>query len=171
MAWRGPIGHDAGVTDPLAAVLELVGLWRGGGHGVYPTIQPFGFTEEIRIGAVPGKPFLSYASKTAHVDDGRPLHAEVGWLRGVGDDRFELLVAQGSGLVELVEGGLLPGGGGLEMTSTHVGGTTTAKSVTATTRTYRWTDDELTYDLGMAAVGQPLQHHLAGRLTRVAPDA
>jgi hypothetical protein len=158
------------VTDPLAAVLDLLGLWRGGGQGVYPTIEPFGYTEEIRIGVVPGKPFLSYMSKTAHADDGRPLHAEVGWLRGVGDGRFELVVAQGSGIVEAVEGAVVPGGGGLDLVSTHVGGSTTTKSVTATTRSYRWTPDELTYDIGMAAVGQPMHHHLTARLARIAAD-
>jgi hypothetical protein len=152
------------MDDPLAAILPLIGLWKGTGEGVYPTIEPFGYGEEIRFAAVPAKPFLAYSSKTRHADDGRPLHAEVGWLRGVGDDRFELLVAQGSGIIEIVEGRLVDGGGGLDLVSTHMGGTTSAKSVTATTRSYRWTADELTYDIAMAAVGEPLQHHLTGRL-------
>ena len=153
------------MDDPLEQVLSLVGTWRGAGRGAYPTITPFGYSEEVTFAAVPGKPFLSYASRTRHADDDRPLHAEVGWLRGVGGGRFELVLAQGPGLVEAVEG---PGGDGvLDLVSTLVGGTTTAKPITATRRTYRWSDGELTYEIAMAAVGLDLQHHLTARLARV----
>ena len=164
--WPSPIWQHLAVTDPLSPVLGLVGLWRGGGQGAYPTIEPFAFGEELRFSVVPGKPFFAYSSRTTHADDGRPLHAETGWLRAVGDDRFELAVAQGSGVVEVVEGALTPDGDGLDLVSTLVGGSTTAKSVTATTRSYRWTVDRISYDLAMAAVGQDLHHHLTGELFR-----
>lgn len=157
------------MADPLAPVLPLVGTWRGDGTGRYPTIQPFSYTEEITFSKVPGKPFLAYSSRTRHGGDGRPLHGEVGWLRYAGDGRVELVVAQGPGLVEIVEGVVAAGGGRLDLVSTLVGGSTSAKTVTATARTYTWSGDELRYDLSMAAVGETLQPHLSARLARVTP--
>jgi hypothetical protein len=69
------------------------------------------------------------------------------------------------GTVEVVEG---DGGGRLviHLASVHVAGTSTAKEVTRLERTVTITGDVLRYDLAMAAVGQPHQHHLAAELHR-----
>ena len=53
----------------------------------------------------------------------------------------------------------------MELTSTTVGVTSSAKS-DAVRRSIRVDGDELTYSLDMAAVGHPLQHHLAATLHR-----
>ena len=83
----------------------------------------------------------------------------------VGDGMVELVVAHGSGLVEVAEG--MVDGGELVLASTRVVGTGTAKEVAAVERRYRVDGDVLTYELGMAAVGQPLQPHLQASLRRV----
>lgn len=158
------VAEVAPLPAELASLAPFVGSWEGAGAGEYPTIEGFAYTQEIHLLPVPGKPFLAYRSATRAADDQRPLHAESGWLRLVGDGWVELVVAQGSGVVEITEG--LLDGSELSLESTTVAGSTTAKSVTATERRYRVDGDVMTYDLAMAAVGQPLVHHLRGRLTR-----
>lgn len=149
----------------------LVGTWIGSGEGRYPTIESFGYTEEIVIEPVPDKALLTYRSRTRAVDDGRGLHAESGFLRLLGDGAVELVVAAGPGVVEVASGLVDDGATALEvvLASDAVVTTPTAKSVTATERTYRVAADTLTYDIAMAAVGEPLTHHLSARLQRLDP--
>ncbi len=156
---------DPAVHGPLAA---LAGTWAGSGEGHYPTIDAFAYHERIEVVALPGKPVLSYRSSTTAADDGRGLHAESGFLRLVGDGAVELVVAAAPGVVETCSGIVEAGATGAEvaLTSDDVVGTATAKEVTATERTYRVEGDVLTYDLAMAAVGQPLTHHLHATLRR-----
>ncbi len=141
----------------------LLGHWVGGGAGHYPTIADFEYREQVWFEHV-GKPFISYRQATKDANTGLPLHAESGYLRPVGPDRVELVLAQPSGIVELHEGTM--DGTTLRFASTSVVTTATAKDVSAVERTIAVADDELTYDLSMAAVGLPLQHHLSARLQR-----
>ena len=54
----------------------------------------------------------------------------------------------------------------MELTTTTVGLTATAKHVTSLGRSIRVDGDVLTYVLRLGAVGQPLQHHLGATLRR-----
>lgn len=143
----------------------LLGTWRGAGSGVYPTIDGFSYTEELSFTHV-GKPFVAYAQKTRDASTGAPLHAEAGYLRPQGDDgRLEMLLAQPSGIAELLEGKV--DGRDVRLASTAVLGTATAKPVTATERRF-WVDEEMLHaSVAMAAMGLELQHHLASQLHRV----
>lgn len=147
----------------VEAIAFLLGTWQGTGHGSYPTTDSFDYVEETVFSHV-GKPFVAYAQKTRAADDGRPLHAEGGYLRPVDEDRIELVVAHPSGHVEVAAGTVA--GTTLRFVSSEVVGTPTAKSVTALERDLVVTDDVLRVDVRMAAVGEPLTHHLTAELRR-----
>jgi hypothetical protein len=90
---------------------------------------------------------------------------ESGYIRSVGSDRVEFVIAQPSGIVEIHEG--IVDGQVITLRSVSVVTTATAKSVTEVHRTLTVTDDSLSYTVDMAAVGLELQHHLAATLHRV----
>ena len=153
----------------VAALAPLLGVWAGQGAGIYPTIPSFSYLEEITFGHV-GKPFLRYEQKTKAPDDGRPLHAETGYLRVPSPGTIELVLAHPTGITEIEEGTLAIGAAiEIDMTATTIGLTKSAKQVTALRRAFRIDGDELTYTVQMGAVGQPLQRHLTATLHRKQP--
>jgi hypothetical protein len=151
----------------LRALAPLLGTWQGRGSGEYPTIEPFDYLEEVAFSHV-GKPFLAYNQKTRAATDGKPLHAETGYLRVPRPGHVELVLAHPSGITEIEVGTYTADGTTIEldMTASTIGLTPTAKEVTALGRRFRVDGDELSYSLQMGAVGQPLQGHLAAVLHR-----
>jgi hypothetical protein len=157
----------ADLHPELEALAPLLGTWVGRGAGKYPTIEPFEYLEEVVFSHV-GKPFLAYAQKTKAVADGRPLHAEIGYLRVPKPGRVELVLAHPNGITEIDAGTYSVTGEVIEveLSSTAIGLAPTAKEVTELGRSLRVDGDDLSYTLRMGAVGQPLQDHLAAVLHR-----
>ncbi|BAX91964.1 peroxynitrite isomerase [Mycobacterium shigaense] len=157
----------AALHPDLEALAPLLGTWAGRGTGKYPTIETFDYDEEVVFSHV-GKPFLVYSQKTRAASDGRPLHAETGYLRVPRPGNAELVLAHPNGISEIdvgtysVTGDVIE----IELATTVIGLAPTAKEVTALTRSLRVVGDELSYLLQMGAVGQPLQEHLAAVLRR-----
>ena len=82
--------------------------------------------------------------------------------------RIELVVAQPTGITEVDEGTLSIAGAVIDIVvdATSIGLTASAKDVTALSRSFHLDGDDLAYTVRMAAVDQPLQHHLAAVLRR-----
>jgi hypothetical protein len=112
-----------------------------------------------------GKPFLAYSQRTNHALDGRPLHVEAGYWRVARPSWVELVVSHPTGIVEIAEGTFE--GSTIQLRSTVVARTGSAKDVTAIERDLIIDGELLRYSLRMAAVGQAMTHHLAGELRRI----
>ncbi|WP_043402316.1 peroxynitrite isomerase [Mycolicibacterium llatzerense] len=150
----------------VAVLAPLLGTWAGTGSGEYPTIPSFDYLEEVTFGHV-GKPFLAYSQRTRATDDGRPLHAETGYLRVPAPGRIEWVLAHPTGITEVLQGTLSTDGEFvLDLETTNIGRTDSAKEVDALRRWFRLDGDTLSYNVRMAAVGIPLRHHLAAVLHR-----
>ena len=172
LSWLGSRAANLAVMEELHPDCEplrlLLGTWRGEGHGDFPSIEPFGYLEEVTFGHV-GKPFLAYSQKTRHKDTGQPLHAETGYWRTAASDTLEVVLAHATGVSEITEGTFALHGDELriKLATCHIGITATAQEVTQVVRTITATHQTLTYTLDMAAVGLPLQRHLEATLRKL----
>jgi hypothetical protein len=148
----------------------LLGTWRGEGVGGYPTLdaEDFRYGEEITF-ACPGKPLLTFTSRSWSLDDGRPLALQTGYWRPTSATAFETVVAVAAGLVEIGYGALVDGPSGVhaEVATHTIAHTETAKEVSADKRMYAVRGGQLMYAMDMAAMGHDLAPHLSAALARV----
>jgi hypothetical protein len=148
----------------------LIGTWRGEGVGGFPTLdKDFAYGEEITF-ACPGKPLLTFSSRSWSLEDGRTMALQTGFWRPTSSTEVEVVQAVASGLVEIFYGTLVDGPGGVhvDLTSDLIGHTATAKQVSLDRRMYAVRGGKLMYAQDMAAVGvdEP-QPHLSAALDRV----
>ncbi|NLU68834.1 FABP family protein [Streptomyces sp. HNM0574] len=157
----------------LAPLTGLLGTWQGRGSGGYPTLaEDFTYAQEVTF-SHDGRPFLRYEARSWLLGpDGaalRPSARESGWWRLQPGGRVEALITQPTGVAEILAG--QAGDGGVDLTTHRVALAPTAKEVDATRRRYTVTDgDTLDFVHDLAAVGQPLQHHLSACLRRAAGE-
>jgi THAP4-like, heme-binding beta-barrel domain len=159
------------LNERCLSLLPLVGVWRGGGEVVYPTIDgPFRFGQQV-VFAHDGRPFLSYESRSWLLDDDgaviRPAARESGWWRPQPDGTIELLLAHSSGITEIFYG-QARSLTSWEVATDIVTRTASAKEVNAAHRLYGIINNgDLAYVEERAMVGQPLQPHISSYLARV----
>lgn len=153
------------------ALLPLVGVWRGEGEVVYPTIEgPYRFGQQV-VFCHDGRPFLRYESRAWLLDAAgaviRPAARESGFWRPQPDDTIELLAVHGTGIMEIYYG-RSRNQTSWELATDAVLRTSSAKEVTSAHRLYGIVDGDLAYVEERAMVGQPIQPHVSARLHRVA---
>ncbi len=147
-----PPERAAPLAPELAPLAAFVGRWIGTGQGNHPNIEPFTYVETLSLVPVPGRAALAYRSTTTTPDTGNLIHDETGFVRSLGDGSVELVVAQGSGVVEVSEG--LVDDRELILNSTTVAGTRTAERVGSVDRRYVVRDATLVSELSMADTEQ-----------------
>ena len=159
---NSPLLHE--LCEPF---LGLLGTWKGTGEGHYPSIKSFEYLEEATFAHV-GKPFISYGQKTRDLVTNVPLHSESGYIRPQGEYLAELVLAQPSGIIEIHTGSIefTENACVIYFESIDVRLTPSAKEVTQVSRLIKIKGDTLSYDVSMAAVGEPFQHHLKAVLKR-----
>ena len=157
------------LPEPVQPFAWLIGTWRGEGVGGYPTLeQDFRYGEEITF-ACPGKPMLTFTSRSWALDDNRPMSLQTGFWRPTSPTEVEVVQALASGLVEIFYGTLVDGPSGVhvELTSDLIAHTATAKQVSTDKRMYAVRGGKLMYAMEMAAVGVAELHpHLSAVLDR-----
>jgi len=164
---EGPSLHDA-----CLGLLPLVGVWRGAGEAVYPTIEgPFTFGQQI-VFAHDGRPFLAYESRSWLLGpDGEIVRAaarETGFWRPQENGELEVLILHATGISEIFYG-KARNLTSWEIHTDAVVRTATAKDVTASQRLYGIVEGgDLAYVDERAMEGQEMQPHLSARLSRIA---
>jgi hypothetical protein len=161
----------ANLNDACLSLLPLIGVWRGEGEVVYPTIEPAHFGQQV-VFAHDGRPFVYYESRAWLLDaDGkviRPAAREVGWWRPRPDDTIEVLLAQATGIIEIFYGEPRTQTS-WELATDVTMRTASAKEVTGAKRLYGLVNNgDLAYVEERAMMGQPLQPHTSAYLRRVA---
>lgn len=163
------LGPD--LHEQCVGLLPLIGVWRGTGEVVYPTIDgPFHFGQQITF-AHDGRPFVSYEARSWLLgEDGEIIRSaarETGFWRPQSDGSLEVLIAHHTGVVEVYYGAK----GDLrswEIETDAVARTPSAKEVTGAKRLYGLVNQgDLAYVDERAMVGQELQPHLSALLHRV----
>jgi hypothetical protein len=163
---EGPELHER-----CLSLLPLVGVWRGGGEVVYPTIDgPYRFGQQV-VFAHDGRPFLSYESRAWLLnEDGtvlRPAARETGYWRPQPDGTIEVVLTHATGILELYYGSARSMTS-WELSTDAVVRTATAKEVNAAQRLYGIVNNgDLAYVEERAMAGQPLQPHVSSYLARV----
>ena len=156
--------ESATLHKALQPLSFFLGTWRGEGRGEYPNIADFTYGEEVTFWHV-GRPWLGYSQRTWSLTDGMPMHTESGFWRPQGPDRIEIVLAHALGIAEIQEGSV--DGNRIEVSSTALAPTSSAKPVKRLVRIFDVVGDVLTYELKMAYDDVPLQHHLGAELHRI----
>lgn len=165
----------AELPEILRPLAFLVGTWRGQGAGAVlgGGAPDFPYAEELTI-SWDGSPWLTYSTRAVDPVDGHWLHSEHGWWRPQPADEsgrvgVELVIAQPTGVVEVLVGEVVegPSGSHVELASDVVARTPTAPAVAADKRMYAVRGSKLMYAIDLATGEAGLAPHLAAALDPV----
>uniref|UniRef100_A0A1B6DRQ0 THAP4-like heme-binding domain-containing protein n=1 Tax=Clastoptera arizonana TaxID=38151 RepID=A0A1B6DRQ0_9HEMI len=147
--------------ESVKPISWLIGKWvSSSGKGIYPTIQPFSYCEEIEFASL-GQPLLNYKAHTWHPEKKSPMHLESGFLRiKPGTNQLAFMVAHNFGLTSLEEGEVV--GTEISLKSSHISRMAFAKdpAVTKIERVIKLYNNELCQVVYMETEKTGLTEHL-----------
>ncbi|XP_030965724.1 UPF0678 fatty acid-binding protein-like protein At1g79260 [Quercus lobata] len=152
------------VHPGIAPISYLLGTWRGQGEGGFPTINSFSYIEELHFSHNSSKPVIAYSQKTWKLHSGEPMHSESGYWRPRPDGTIEVVIAQSTGLVEVLKGEYDAEEKVIRLQSELVGN---ASKVEKITRIFQLIGGDLSYVVQMATNATSLQPHLKASLKKL----
>lgn len=148
----------------------FLGVWRGTGVAVYPTIETTQYRDELTFREHEGKPIVQVEQKTwrIHPDQTETLlHWEFGFVRQVADTTYEWVNAQNNGRVEVLKGEL-SGSAGAWVLDLRSAAFANDPRMLQSIRHFQIEGDQLRYTMTMATQAHPaLEVHLQAELRRV----
>ncbi|TYH34934.1 hypothetical protein ES332_D13G159600v1 [Gossypium tomentosum] len=142
--------EESSAIHPAVAPLSyLLGTWKGEGEGGYPTINSFRY---------------AYSHKTWKLDSGQPMHSESGYWRPKPDGSLEVVIAQSTGLAEVLKGTYSAEDNVIKLHSQVVAN---ASKVREISRVYEMVNGDLHYVVQMATNLTTLQPHLKAVLKKL----
>ncbi|XP_022717645.1 UPF0678 fatty acid-binding protein-like protein At1g79260 [Durio zibethinus] len=153
------------IHPAVAPLSYLLGRWRGEGEGGYPTINSFRYGEELHFShSASGKPVIAYSQKTWNLNSGEPMHSETGYWRPKPDGSIEVVIAQSTGLAEVLKGTYNAEDKVIKLQSQVVAN---ASKVREISRVFEMVNGELCYRVQMATNVTSLQPHLKAVLKKL----
>lgn len=170
------------LPEEIRPLSWLIGTWAGVGLVQYPTMEDSRYFQEVTF-ATDGRPFLMYHSRSWLIDENgeriRPTATESGYWKAQPDNVVELMLTHPTGYSEIWLGQLTVTamdtaritGARIEMSTKGLMKTEGAKDYSGGTRLYGLVEDgqSLAMTMDMAAMGEPLQNHLAIKMSRKIP--
>lgn len=150
----------------------MEGIWRGQGHGEFPTIDPFDYRETLIFTRRDGLP-LAYDQRTYKRNKGQiefvTSHWENGFIRILENEELELVNAQSGGRAEILIGHIEKLNSVIRMSFVSKA-LLNDKQVVSTARTFELKGDTLHCEMKMATTKiDRLMQHLTSTLQKVAP--
>ncbi|XVF87927.1 hypothetical protein PTKIN_Ptkin19aG0008000 [Pterospermum kingtungense] len=156
--------ENSAIHPAVAPLSYLLGRWRGEGQGGYPTINSFLYGEELLFShPAPGKPVIAYSQSTWKLHSGEPMHSESGYWRPKPDGSIEVVIAQSTGLAEVLNGTYTAEDKVIKLHSQVVAN---ASEVREISRVFEMVNGELCYVVKMATGVTSLEPHLKAVLKK-----
>ncbi|MGH1539369.1 MAG: FABP family protein [Arenicella sp.] len=149
----------------------FIGIWKGVGQGIYPTIEPFDYQKTLRFEPDAEFSLLHYEQQANVIAPSVSCHWESGFVRPLEGGFIQISNSQNSGRVEVLQGRLEVDGQitRLDLSSLLIDNDS---RMAETRRIFEVRDDSLQYTVSMATHTTPipeLQPHLSASLVRLSP--
>lgn len=108
--------------EVLGVLAWLEGTWitEEPAAGMFPTIKPFNYYDEINITSL-GQPMFNYIAQSWDPETGTPMHRETGFLQIMpGTDQVALSLINNLGIITIEQGNLVDKTIDLKSTNIHM---------------------------------------------------